>query len=137
MALKIPKSREVLYPVKARMLKDDGSGEAVDVPFKVKYLPMSRSEFRAKMRELNANEADHDDTSPRELIRQMYDEKKLSEYDDWLASRVVGWDDVDDEDGKPIPFTRENYEKVMEIAPVASAVDFGLWNCSREEPAKN
>lgn len=138
MALRVCKDREVLYPVTAKMLSDKGDGSVVDVKFTVTYIPLSRKEYRDKMRELNGVGVDQEELSMREAIRQMYDEEKLSEYDAWLRKHVVGWgNDVIDEDGEPIPFSDENYAMLMDIIPVGNAIDTGLWACTREEPAKN
>ena len=135
MALRVSKDREVLYPVTAKMLSDDGSGKAVDVTFKVKYKLLSRQELRDK---LNVRmELTDDIDSLREMIRKQSDPAELKKYDVWLAEHVTGWEDIQDENNNPMPFTAENYAAVMNIIPVATAIDAGLIKASQEEPVKN
>ena len=135
MALRVCKDREVLYPVTAKMLADDGSGSVVNVSFKVKYKLLSRQELREKMN-VRMDLTDDID-SLREMIRKQSDPAELEKYDAWLSSHVTGWEDIDGEDGTPMPFTPENYAAVMNIISVATAIDSGLIKASQEEPVKN
>ncbi|MBD3609381.1 MAG: hypothetical protein HUJ30_02425 [Gammaproteobacteria bacterium] len=133
--IRINSSNEILYPVTAHML-ENGTGKTKEHTFKIRYKLLSRTELREQLNK-QVNIATDNIDSLREAIRKQSDPKELSRHDAWLKSHINGWEDILGEDGEPLEFNDENYQLVMNIIPIASAIDNGLMAASREEPAKN
>lgn len=134
--LRVSKKREVLYPVRVRQLKEDGSGEIGYAEIKIRYRLMTKTEMQTRVRE-TIEEADG--LAAREALRHSYDAKRLNEYQQFVMDHVTGWEGVVDADtGEEIPFSRERLKALMDdSSSFHEAVEESLWTASREEPVKN
>jgi hypothetical protein len=135
--LRINHQREVWYPIIVKLLREDGKGlDAVE--FEIRYHLLTRKEQREKMREALDQTRTLNDASYRDQLAATMDAKKLEVYDTWLRSRVKDWRGIGDLDGQPIPFSDDALQSVMDSSTaIAQAIDAGLFNASRDQPAKN
>ena len=104
--------RRVLWPVTISVPKDDGSGEIEETTVKVLYSLVNRSEAKDVGEDVGKAEA-------------------------LLPSHIHGWEDIEDEDGKPMKFSKKNLSLLLDIPYIERAFAIGLIQASNGAPAKN
>jgi len=117
---RLAKQREVLWPVTVQV-PEDGGPQSIEI--KVRYKLLARSELRALASALSTVAGDTD--------------ALLAELDTKLIERITGWEDLGDEDGNALAFTRANVEAVLDIPYLREAIEQGLYAASRGALAKN
>lgn len=133
MAFRLKNKREVWYPVEIPVLRDDGSGEVDHIVVKIKYHILTRKEYAERMRELTS-----ESTSLVASLNEQYQEDKMNEQDQFVIDRVTDWDEIEDEKGQPIKFSKESLRAAMwSSVAFAKAVNEGLYAASRDAPVKN
>lgn len=109
---KFARQREVMWPVTIR-LPVDGGVEEVEVG--VRYRLLTRDERKAM--ESLASDA---------------------EAEAFLMEHITGWDERwGDDEGNPLPFSRENLAAVLQQPPIERALTMGLIQASVGAPPKN
>lgn len=135
--LKINHSREIWYPITVKLLREDGKGSE-SVEFEIRYHLLTRKEARDKTKEALRETKTLSDLGQREQLLESMDQARLDTYDAWLRSRVKDWRGVCDMEGQPILFSDETLKAAMDSSTtIAQAIDVGLFNASRDQPAKN
>lgn len=139
---KFAQNREVLYPVVIRQLDESGSGKRVEHEIKIRYRILTRQELR----DLLAPDADAGQTEGltdserlKAALNRALDPERLRESDEMVISHVTGWEGIVDADTEePIAFSSDVLRAMMASSTAfAAAVEQGLFEASREAPAKN
>jgi hypothetical protein len=134
----------VRWPVTIEQLQDDGSTAAQT--FAVVYRVMTREELRTRdnamtdfMRQVRAlmpadGAADTDEQA--EQRRELTD-RRLQADDALLTDRVLGWFDIADQDGKPIPFSATALAAFLRNELLRDTLLQGLVDASSGAHSKN
>ena len=129
---KVNRTREIFYPIKLNVLKEDGSGTVDEVTIKIKYKLLTRKELKAWLDESKKAllDADVKDTDFNVL---------LDKEESFVVERVTDWDGlIDESTNEKITFAKELLISAMEESTqFASKVVAGLYAASQDEPVKN
>jgi len=131
--------REVAWPVKVQIPKDDGSGQFKERQLTLTYILLSRDELN-EWRERDL-EAFSDGTPMDDMARvvRLFRAKFRSSKEDMnrLLEHVTNWNAIDRK-GEPVPFSRETLRQVLALDPrLFTAAYDGLMEASGEVPRKN
>lgn len=123
MAFKLQQSATYVWPVKIVLPIDGGKRltETFDATFR--RLPQSRINEIIKLARLQE--------------RGRLDEDQELEDQDAAREIMTGWDGVEDDDGKPIPFSEAALKQLLEIPTVAGQIVRAWFGSLAEAKRKN
>lgn len=123
MAFKLQQSTTYVWPVKIVLPIDGGKRltETFDATFR--RLPQSRINEIVKLARLQE--------------RGRLDDDQELEDQDAAREIMVGWDGVEDDDGKPIPFSEKAAKELLEIPTVAGQIVKAWFGSLAEAKRKN
>lgn len=123
MAFKLQQSATYVWPVKIVLPIDGGKRltETFDATFR--RLPQSRINEIIKLARLQE--------------RGRLDEDQELEDQDAAREIMTGWDGVEDDDGKPIPFSEAALKQLLEIPTVAGQIVKAWFGSLAEAKRKN
>jgi hypothetical protein len=123
MAFKLQQSATYVWPVKIVLPIDGGKRltETFDATFR--RLPQSRINEIIKLARLQE--------------RGRLDDDQELEDQDAAREIMVGWDGVEDDDGKPIPFSEKAVKELLEIPTVAGQIVKAWFGSLAEAKRKN
>lgn len=140
---KFAKTREAYWPVDLPTRTDEGALETKRVL--IRYRLMTRDELLDANKRLQAATARklaeiarEGKTADLDTLLDEMDKESRTEYADLLA-RVVGWreGDIGDEDGNPLPCSREVVAAMCQDDAIYRALVTGMYAASRGAPVKN
>lgn len=110
------------WPVKVSRPSKDKPGEFDEFTFTAHFLAMPREKAEAYTKELTAD------------LSRPATEQKLDS-DELLLRVLVGWDEVNDMDGKPLPFSEEARAKMLRFAWNRLGL-YAAWRASNNPEAR-
>lgn len=102
---RIQKDREGVFPVNLPVARGDGSGRIEKVQLKLKFRLLDKA-TASRLREV----VDGSDSEATERVTAD------------LMDRVTDWQDVGDQDGNPLDFSRDNLDILCNAYPNATAM---------------
>lgn len=118
---KYVRDRTITVPV---TVSEPSDGGARKVTLRVKYRLLTNSQFEEFSMRLR--EIPDDEISAKKRI-----------IEDLLLNHIVGWEDIVDESGAPIPYSTEMLRALLDLPYVREALEAGLYSESRGAAAKN
>jgi len=110
---KVVEITSLLWPVTIIVPREDGSGEHDEHQVKVKY----------KVYETDG------------LLEEVDGQSRVKDLK--IIDQILGWDDIYEADGSPMPFTKANLKKVFKTPYIARAFIDGFWLCQEGYQGKN
>lgn len=107
--------KELLWPVEINVPRNDGSGESDPHQIKVRYRYLPTDDYQKAL-----------DT----VLNSKTGNRDFRDY-------VLGWEDVADANGKPMPFNKANLKRVMSHRWIAQAINTGFRHCQDAGLIKN
>lgn len=102
------------WPVKVNVPADDGSNGTVEGEFKARFKYLPTPEFQALLTNLA-------DANGEPLVK----------------AYILGWDDLADSVGKPLPFNEKNLNKVLQIPYMLAGLNKAFIDCQMGRATKN
>lgn len=109
----IQQSESIKWPVKVDLV--DANGGVIQRSFKAKFKRLSQEEIDAAIAAT--------------LDGSLSDQEHAQNI-------LVGWDEINDEDGNPLEFTPDNRDKVLNIHPVRPSIIEAWFECVKARKKK-